>query len=100
MAPAKTKARKREAAFGEPPIPTVRKDEKTALYEERAKAALRRILTERKVSYDELAAKLRRKGIEISDGGLENKIARGTFSTAFLIQCLDALGVERVDFSK
>lgn len=98
MAPVKTKP-KREAAYGEPPVPTVRKGAKDAIYEGRAKAALRRVMDEQGVSYDELAAKLRKKGVEISDGGLENKIARGTFTAAFLIQCLDAMGVKGVDFS-
>ena len=95
MAPAKAKP-KREAAYGEPPVPTVRKGAKDALYEARAKAALRKVMDERGIGYDELAAKLRKKGVEISDGGLENKIARGTFTAAFLIQCLDALGVKSI----
>lgn len=98
MAPVKSKP-KREAAYGEPPIPTVRKGAKDALYEARAKAALRKVMDERNVSYDELAAKLRKKGVEISDGGLENKIARGTFTAAFLIQCLDALGAKAIQIA-
>lgn len=90
------KKAKREAAYGEPPIPTVRKNEKDALYEERARTALRKLLAEKGVSYGELAAKLRRKGVEITDKGLENKIARGTFTAAFMIQCMDALGVSAI----
>ena len=97
MAPVKSKP-KREAAYGEPPIPTARKGAKDALYEARAKKALRDAMDAQGVSYDELAAKLRKKGVEISDGGLENKIARGTFTAAFLIQCLDVLGVTRIEF--
>lgn len=98
MAPVKTKP-KREAAYGEPPVPTARKGAKDAIYEGRAKAALRRVMDEQGVSYDELAAKLRKKGVEISDGGLENKIARGTFTAAFLIQCLDALGAKAIQLA-
>lgn len=93
MAPTKTKP-KREAAHGEPPVPTARKTAKDAIYEARAKKALRDAMDDQGVSYDELAAKLRKRGVEISDGGLENKIARGTFTAAFLIQCLDALGTQ------
>ena len=96
MAPVKTKP-KREAAYGEPPVPTARKGAKDAIYEARAKTALRKAMDDQGVSYDELAAKLRKKGVEISDGGLENKIARGTFSAAFLIQCLDALGLSHLE---
>ena len=93
MAPVKSKP-KREAAYGEPPVPTPRKGAKDAIYEARAKKALRDAMDAQGVSYDELAAKLRKRGVEISDGGLENKIARGTFTAAFLIQCLDALGAQ------
>jgi hypothetical protein len=95
MAPTKAKP-KREAAYGEPPVPTARKGAKDAIYEARAKAALRRAMNDNGIGYDELAAKLRKKGVEISDGGLENKIARGTFTAAFLIQCLDALDVQSI----
>jgi len=98
MAPVKSKP-KREAAYGEPPIPTARKGAKDALYEARAKAALRKAMDDKGIGYDELAAKLRKKGVEISDGGLENKIARGTFTAAFLIQCLDALGAKAIQIA-
>ena len=92
MVSAKAKARRREG----PPVPTVRKSVADAAYEARAKAALRAILADGNISYEALAAKLRKRGMDISDGGLENKIARGTFSTAFLIQCLDALGIDQI----
>jgi hypothetical protein len=98
MAPVKSKS-KREAAYGEPPVPTARKGAKDAIYEARAKAALRKAMDDKGIGYDELAAKLRKKGVEISDGGLENKIARGTFTAAFLIQCLDALGAKTVQIA-
>jgi hypothetical protein len=90
------RTRKREAAYGEPPVPDIRKTGKDAAYEKRAKTMLRDILVNQEVSYADLAIRLRRKGFAISDGGLENKIARGAFSMAFAIQCLDALGVEFV----
>ena len=48
------------------------------------------------VSYGELAAKLRKKGVEINDGGLENRKARGTVTATFLIQSLDASGVKGI----
>ena len=76
MAPTKTKP-KREAAHGEPPIPTARKGAKDALYERRAKTALRKAMDDKGIGYEELAAKLRKKGVEISDGGLENGGGQG-----------------------
>ncbi|MFN4185161.1 MAG: DUF6471 domain-containing protein [Hyphomonas sp.] len=36
-------------------------------------------------------------GIEVSARGLENKISRGGFSAAFLLQCSEALKVNRLD---
>jgi hypothetical protein len=89
---------KRPAAYSEPPVLEGWKDKKiTAVHEDKAKRALRRALADEGVSYPQLAAKLRRMGIEISDGGLENKISRGSFTAGFLFQCLGALGVKSVD---
>jgi ribosome-binding protein aMBF1 (putative translation factor) len=97
MAPTKTKP-KREAAYGEPPAPEAWKDKKiTVEYEAKVKALVRSAMADAGLSYAQLAGKLRKKGIEISDKGLENKIARGSFSAPFLLQCLDALGVRSVD---
>lgn len=51
------------------------------------------MLSETGNDYEALAAKLNAMGIEISARGLENKISRGGFSAAFLLQCATALGV-------
>jgi hypothetical protein len=32
-------------------------------------------------------------GVQISAGGLANKISRGGFSSAFLLQCMEAIDV-------
>ena len=79
-----------------PPKPEARKALPiNAEYEDKAKTLLRSMLTETGNDYDALAVKLNAMGIEISARGLENKISRGGFSAAFLLQCADALGVER-----
>jgi hypothetical protein len=44
------------------------------------------------MSYAMLATKLSRLGIKETERNLSNKISRGGFSAAFLIQCLDAIG--------
>lgn len=42
----------------------------------------------------ELTARLAAIGVEMSKGGAANKISRGGFSAAFLMQCMDALNME------
>lgn len=75
-----------------PPKPEARKALPINVqYEERAKDLLREKLRRTGDSYESLAKKLNLMGIEISARGLENKISRGGFSAAFLLQCIDAL---------
>lgn len=62
-----------------------------AEYEEKAKALIRRHLDDTGNDYASLAEKLNAMGIEITARGVENKISRGSFSAAFLMQCLDAI---------
>lgn len=61
-------------------------------YENKAKALLREHLDKTDNDYASLAEKLNGMGIEITARGLENKISRGSFSAAFLLQCMDAIG--------
>jgi hypothetical protein len=75
-----------------PPTPEARKSLAINVeYEDRAKELLRAMLKETGNDYEALAAKLNAMGIEISARGVENKISRGGFSAAFLLQCMDAL---------
>ncbi|MEL6283810.1 MAG: DUF6471 domain-containing protein [Pseudomonadota bacterium] len=75
-----------------PPKPEARKELPiNQQYQEKAKAELRSAIAEHGSSYDDLAAKLNAMGVEITPRGLENKISRGGFSAAFLLQCRDAL---------
>jgi hypothetical protein len=71
-----------------PPKTAKKKLEINQEYEEKAKKLVRDAAG---YNYEALAARLNAKGIEISARGLENKISRGGFSAAFLLQCLDAL---------
>jgi len=50
-------------------------------------------MSQRDVGIDQLAERLNKMGVEISAGGLANKISRGGFSSMFLIQCMDALDI-------
>ncbi|WP_233348581.1 MULTISPECIES: DUF6471 domain-containing protein [unclassified Hyphomonas] len=77
-----------------PPKPEARKSlEINVEYEKRAKDLLRAMLKETENDYEALAEKLNAMGIEISARGLENKISRGGFSAAFLLQCREALNL-------
>lgn len=58
----------------------------------RVKNLLKAELKRRSVSYRELAEKLTVMGTPDSERNLANKIARGTFTAAFFIQCLVAVG--------
>lgn len=77
-----------------PPIRKERQAERIQLeaqYQEKAKTMLREAVG---TDYAVLAQKLNDMGVDITARGLENKIARGTFSAAFMLQCMEAMGVE------
>lgn len=77
-----------------PPKPSARKDDPiNAEYEEKAKALLKFAMSQRNVDFDALAEHLATMGVSISPGGLANKISRGGFSAAFLLECMEALEI-------
>ena len=45
----------------------------------------------------ELAEKLRELGLEETEGSIKSKLHRGTFSAAFLLQCMTVLGRTRLE---
>ena len=57
------------------------------------KALLRSEMVKRGVNYKALVEKLGAIGISETEANLRNKISRGGFTGAFLIQCLVAMGV-------
>jgi hypothetical protein len=63
-------------------------------YETRAKNLLKGELKRRGVTYAQLAEKLAAAGIHETERNLNNKISRGGFTAAFLLQCLEAIGVQ------
>lgn len=53
-----------------------------------------RIALERKgVTYSQLVEKLAAMGIDEKEVNVRNKLSRGKFTAAFLLQCLSAIGV-------
>lgn len=65
-------------------------------YEEKAKALLRYAMAQKGQDIEGLAKLLNDMGVDISPGGLANKISRGGFGGAFLLQCMEALDVNLV----
>jgi hypothetical protein len=71
----------------------------TQEYEEKAKNLLKGELKRRGVTYAQLVEKLGVLGIQETERNLANKISRGGFTGAFLIQCLDAIGCRSLQLS-
>lgn len=65
-------------------------------YETRAKNLLKGELKRRGVTYAMLAEKLAAIGVTENERNLNNKISRGGFSAAFLLQCLAAVGADQL----
>lgn len=57
------------------------------------KGLLRAEMARRQITYKGLVDKLAAIGISETEANLRNKISRGSFTGAFLIQCLSAMGV-------
>ena len=68
-------------------------------YETKAKNLLKAELKRKGVTYAQLAAKLAEIGVHETERNLNNKISRGGFSAAFLLQCLEAIGAAEVRLS-
>lgn len=71
-------------------------DPQTVEYETKAKNLLKAELKRKGVTYAQLAEKLAAMDIHETERNLNNKISRGGFSAAFLLQCLEAISVTEV----
>ena len=71
-------------------------DPATVEFETRAKNLLKGELKRRGVTYLDLTEKLKPLGVHETERNLANKISRGGFSAAFLLQCLSAIGATSV----
>ena len=77
-----------------PPKPKPRKASPiNAEYEAKAKALLRYAMEIKGFSIESLTAGLNDMGVEISAGGVANKISHGGFSAAVFIQCMTVMDV-------
>ena len=60
------------------------------------KGLLKSELKRRHIGYKELTVKLAEIGIEDSERNIANKIARGSFTAVFFVQCLVAIGCHTI----
>ena len=63
-----------------------------------AKGIIRGELKRRNLSYADLAARLTAIGVKENEKNVNNKIARGGFTAAFFLQCMEAIGVSALHF--
>ena len=78
-----------------PPKPVARKASPVNVeYEDQAREMVRDAMRSKGVTVDQLTAHLSAIGVDMSSGGVANKISRGGFSSAFLLQCLAAMDLE------
>jgi hypothetical protein len=66
---------------------------------ERASLFVKAELKRAKVSYAELAARLKEHGLEETEASIANKLSRGTFAATFFLATMKAIGRERMDIS-
>lgn len=58
-----------------------------------AKGVLRSEMTRRQISYADLVGLLGAVGVKESEANLRNKVSRGSFTAAFLFECLAVMKV-------
>ncbi len=69
-------------------------------WNEIAKRILKSEMVLRGINHSELVKLLNKIGVHETKSSVDSKICRGTFSAAFLIQCLTAMGCEKIDLYK
>ena len=68
-------------------------------WEEKAANLLKAELKRRGVSYAQLVEKLAAVGITDSEANIKNKLSRGKFTAAFMLECLEAIGATTLHLS-
>lgn len=61
-------------------------------WEGRARGLLRSEMAKEGLTYNQLVEKLQAIGVAEDERNLRNKVSRGKFTAAFLLQCLSAIG--------
>ncbi len=63
-------------------------------WEQQAANLLKAELKRKGVTYAQLVEKLAAIGVDEKEANIKNKLSRGKFTAAFLLQCLHAIGVQ------
>ena len=58
------------------------------------RGTIRALMVKRRITYAQLAERLRERGVDENERNLRNKVARGTFGAVFFVQCLEAIGLD------
>lgn len=67
-------------------------------WEAKARGIIRGEMARQGITYAQLVEKLAAIGVTEDERNLRNKISRGKFTAAFLLQCLHALGGDKIIF--
>ena len=65
----------------------------------KARGLLKAELKRREIGYVQLAERLSALGLNETQASIANKISRGSFTAAFLLQCMDVIGCQKIDIS-
>jgi len=77
-------------------MPSRKDDPVNVEYETKAKNLLKGELKRKGITYAQLAEKLAQIGVHENERNLNNKISRGGFTAAFLLQCMTAIGAATI----
>lgn len=69
-------------------------------WEKKVQTLLKVEILKRNLTYKQVSEKLADMGIMESEPNIRNKLARGTFSAVFLVQCLEAIGCRSLQLSE
>ncbi len=78
------------------PVNSFKDNPVTKEFEELAKNILKGELKRRGITYAELAERLAKIGVSETERNLNNKISRGGFSAAFLLQCMLVIDAKEI----
>ena len=67
-------------------------------WEDKARGLIRGEMAKRNISYSQLVELLESIGVQEDERNLRNKVSRGKFTAAFLLQCLSVLGAHSLTF--
>lgn len=65
-------------------------------WEAKARGIIRGEMAKQNITYSQLVERLESIGIQEDERNLRNKVSRGKFTAAFMLQCLSALGTHEM----